>query len=136
MTGAVETGFQFWAVGLFPDTNSKPESLVGHETTTFAPSLRTVRLGAKVAALTFQSNVLVRFSMSTTAARMLLAPTLKVRLQEALPEDPETGVDWSNSPFTYHSTCLRLPSVSEQFTWNVMFWPGAAVTFVPLGLTR
>src|SRR5215471_11986888 len=136
MTGTMGTGFQFVAAELFADTNWKPESLVGHESTTFAPSPRTVRLGARMPALTFQTNALVKLSRSTATAVIVVLPVLKLRLQEALPADPETGVAWSYTPFTYQSTSLRLPSESEQFTWKVMLWLGATVTFVPLGLTR
>ena len=65
-----------------------------------------------------------------------MVPVLKLVVQEALPEDPVTVVGWSNTPFTYQSTSLRLPSTSEQFTWKVMLPPGPTETFVPLGLTR
>ncbi len=66
--------------------------------------------------LTFQTNALVKPSKSTATAVMVVLPVLKLRLQEALPEDPETGVAWSYNPLTYQSTSLRLPSKSEQFT--------------------
>src|SRR5215471_21162262 len=106
-------------------------------TVTFVPlGLTRVMVGAWLVTLTFQTNALVKLSMSTATAMMVVVPVLKLRLQEALPEYPETGVDWSNTPFTYHETRLRLPSGSEQFTWKVMLWSGTTVTFVPLGLTR
>src|SRR5215471_20881564 len=106
-------------------------------TVTFVPlGLTRVMVGAWLVTLTFQTNALVKLSMSTATAMMVVVPVLKLRLQEAMPEYPETGVEWSNTPFTYHETRLRLPSGSEQFTWKVMLWSGATVTFVPLGLTR
>ena len=104
---------------------------------TFVPLGATrVMVGAWLVTLTFQTKALVKLSKSTATAVMVVVPVLKLRLQEALLVDPETGVAWSNTPFTYQSTSLRLPSESEQFTWKVMLWPGAAVTLVPLGATR
>src|SRR5580765_9034929 len=106
-------------------------------TVTFVPLGATrVMVGAWLAAVTFQTNELVKLVRSTASALMVVVPVLKLRLQEALPEDPETGVLWSYTPFTYQLTCLRLPSESEQFTWKLMLPLGATVTFVPLGATR
>jgi hypothetical protein len=106
-------------------------------TVTFVPlGLTRVMVGAWLLTLTFQTNALVKLVRSFATAVMVVLPVLKLRLQESLPADPETGVEWSNTPFTYQSTCLRLPSESEQLTWKVMLWPGPTVTFVPLGLTR
>ena len=106
-------------------------------TVTFVPLGATrLMVGAELPTVTFQTNELVKLVRSTTAALMVVVPVLKLRLQESLPEDPETGVLWSYTPFTYQLTCLRLPSESEQPTWKVMPWAGATVTFVPLGLTR
>jgi len=106
-------------------------------TVTFVPLGATrVMVGPWLLTLTFQCNALVKLVRSFAAAVMVVVPVLKLRLQESLPADPETGVEWSNTPFTYQSTSLRLPSESAQFTWKVMLWLGAAVTFVPLGLTR
>src|SRR6516164_5517424 len=104
---------------------------------TFVPLGATrVMVGAWLVALTFQSNALVKLNRSFATAVMVVVPVLKLVVQEALPEDPVTVVGWSNTPFTYQSTSLRLPSTSEQFTWKVMLWLGATVTFVPLGASR
>src|SRR5215471_6554116 len=101
---------------------------------TFVPLGATrVMVGAWLVTLTFQANALLKFSRSTATAVMVVVPVLKLRLQEALPTDPVTVMDWSYTPFTYQSTCRRLPSGSVQFTWKVMLWLGAAVMFVPLG---
>ena len=75
-----------------------------------------VMVGAWLVTVTFQSNPLVKLRKSTATAEMVVVPVLKLVLQEALPEDPETGVLWSYIPFTYQSTSLRLPSASAQFT--------------------
>jgi hypothetical protein len=71
------------------------------EAVTFVPLGATrVMVGAWLVTLTFQSNPLVKLIRSTATAEMVVVPVLKLVLQEALPEDPETGVLWSYTPFT------------------------------------